>query len=538
MKSFKKILAVTLAVATLAPSFAFAEKKDYGSAKNVIMMIPDGMSIEALTTARWMTKDKKFVMDDMATGLVRTNNSNTPIADSAPAATAMAAGIKTESPFVGCYPTKAGMPGAAELEKDRAKQPIANVLEGAKRSGRSTGIVSTSNIQHATPADFSAHNPDRNNYEDLGEQQVYQDMEVVLGAGSTYLSKETRKDKEDLLAEIKNKGYDYVTSKKAMEDSKGDKIWGLFEDKSFPYEIDRDKVNKPSLAEMTDKALKVLSKNDKGFFLMVEGSEVDWAAHSNDPVALIHEIKAFDDAVKVAKDFADTHKDTVIVIAADHGTGGITFGHRNISHGYDKRPLNEFTDLILSAKISVTKAAEEVKEDKSNVKEVMAKDFGIKDLTEEEMNLIKTEKDVVSAMGRIISARSHIAWTTGGHVGGDIGLYSYSTSDKAERLIGTVHNYEIGRYLEDVLDLDLDKLTEELYQPIRKGFEDKGAKVNFVKKGENDYEAIVTKGEDKIVFPVSKNYAIKNGEKVELGGLTIYSTRAVYVPQKAFDLVK
>ena len=323
-----------------------------------------------------------------------------------------------------------------------------------------------------------------------------------------------------------------------MEDSKGDKIWGLFEDKSFPYEIDRDKVNKPSLAEMTDKALKVLSKNDKGFFLMVEGSEVDWAAHSNDPVALIHEIKAFDDAVKVAKDFADTHKDTVIVIAADHGTGGITFGHRNITKGYDKTPLNEFTDLILSAKISVTKAAEEVKEDKSNVKEVMAKHFGIKDLTEEEMNLIKTEKDIVSAIGRIISARSHITWTTGGHVGGDIGLYSYSTSDKAERLIGTVHNYEIGRYLEDVLDLDLDKLTEELYQPIRKGFEDKGAKVEFKKKGENDYEAIVTKSEDKIVFPVSKNYAIKNGEKVELGGLTIYSTRAVYVPQKAFDLVK
>lgn len=168
----------------------------------------------------------------------------------------------------------------------------------------------------------------------------------------------------------------------------------------------------------------------------------------------------------------------------------------------------------------------------------MAKDFGIKDLTEEEMNLIKSEKDIVSAMGRIISARSHIAWTTGGHVGGDIGLYSYSTAEKAERLIGTVHNYEIGRYMEDILDIDLDKLTEELYQPIRKGFEDKGAKVEFKKKGENDYEVMVTKGDDKIIFPVSKNYAIKNGEKVELDGLTIYSTRAVYVPQSAFDLVK
>ncbi|MCI5643432.1 MAG: alkaline phosphatase, partial [Peptoniphilus sp.] len=296
--------------------------------------------------------------------------------------------------------------------------------------------------------------------------------------------------------------------------------------------------NKPSLAEMTDKALEVLSKNDKGFFLMVEGSEIDWAAHSNDPVALVHEIKAFDDAVKVAKDFADTHKDTVIVIAADHGTGGITFGHRNITKGYDKAPLNEFTNLISSAKISVTKAAEEVKEDKSNVKEVMEKNFGIKDLNEEELNLVKNEKDIVSAIGRIISARSHIAWTTGGHVGGDVGLYSYSTAEGAERLIGTVHNYEIGKYIKDLLDVDLDKLTEELYQPIRKGFEDKGAKVEFKAKGTNDYEAIVTKGDDKIIFPVSKNYAIKNGEKVDLGGLTIYSTRSVYVPQKAFELLK
>ena len=538
MNKLKKALSISLALVTLAPSLVFAQEKDYGSAKNVIVMIPDGMSVEALTTARWMTKDKKFVMDDMATGLVRTNNANTPMADSAPAATAMATGIKSESPFVGCYPSKGGMPGFSNFDKERAKQPIANVLEGAKRSGRSTGIVSTSNIQHATPADFSAHNPDRNNYEDLGEQQVYQDMDLVLGAGSTYLSKETRKDKEDLISEIKTRGYDYVTTKEGLEGSKGNKLWGLFEDKSFPYEIDRDKTTKPSLAEMTDKALEVLSTNDKGFFLMVEGSEVDWAAHANDPVALIHEIKAFDDAVKVAKDFADEKGDTVILIAADHGTGGITFGHRNISKGYDKAPLDEFTKIISSAKISVTKAAEEVKEDKSNVGEVMEKHFGIKNLTEEELNLIKTEKDTGSAMGRVISARSHIAWTTGGHVGGDVGLYSYSTTKDAKRLIGTVHNYEIGRYVEDVLNIDLDKLTEELYQPIRRGFEEKGAKVEFKVKGPNDYEAIVTKGSDKIIFPVSKNYAIKNGEKVELGGLTIYSTRAVYVPQTAFDLVK
>lgn len=538
MKGFKKFLATALAVATLAPSFVFAEAKDYGSAKNVIMMIPDGMSIEAYTTARWMTKDKTFVMDEMSTGMVRTNNANTPIADSAPAGTAMATGIKSESPFVGVYPSKAGMPGAEPFDENKSKMPLASVLEGAKRSGRSTGIVSTSNIQHATPADFSAHNPDRNNYQDLGEQQVYQDMDVVLGAGSKHLEKATRDDKEDLIAEIKNLGYDYFTTPDAMKASTSDKIWGLFDEDAMSFEIDRDPAKEPSLAEMTKKALDVLSKNDKGFFLMVEGSEVDWAAHSNDPVGLVHDVKAFDDAVKVAKDFADEKGDTVIVIAADHGTGGITFGHRNISKGYDKAKLEEFTNIIGNAKISTTKAATLINEDKSNIAQVMKENFNISDLTEEELNFIKNEKETESAIGRVISARSHIDWTTGGHVGGDIGLYCYSTADGAKRLMGTIHNNEIGKYMEDILDIDLKALTEELYNPIRQGFEDKGAKVEFNVLGKNNYEAVVTKGDDKIVFPVSKNYAIKNGEKAELKGLTIYTGRATYVSKDAFDLVK
>lgn len=289
---------------------------------------------------------------------------------------------------------------------------------------------------------------------------------------------------------------------------------------------------------MTTKALDLLSKNDKGFFLMVEGSEIDWAGHANDPVAIVNEIKAFDDAVKIAKDFADSNEDTVLIIASDHGTGGITFGEREITKGYDKAPLNEFTDIISNAKITVAKASKQVKEDKSNIAEVMGTNFGIKDLTEAELNFIKNDKDTAQAMGRVISTRSHLGWTTGGHVGGDVALYCYSTAKDAKLLMGTVHNNEIGLYLADLLDVDLNKLTDELYSPIRKGFEAKGAKVEFNIIGENNYEVIVTKGEDKIVFPVSKNYAIKNGEKVELGGLTIFSTKSVYVPVKAFDLVK
>lgn len=538
MKKFKKIVASALVVATLAPSVVFAKEDTYGKAKNIILMIPDGMSVEALTTARWMTDEHKFVMDSMATGLVRTNNANTPIADSAPAGTSMATGIKTVSPFVGIYPSKAEMPGSEGFDKSKAMMPIANVLEGAERIGKATGIVSTSNIQHATPADFSAHHPDRNNYEDLGEQQVYQNMEVVLGGGSEYINGSKRADKEDLISEIKGLSYDYVTTADQLKNSKADKIWGMFADKSLAYDIDRNPAVEPSLAEMTDKALSVLSKDEDGFFLMVEGSEVDWAAHANDPVGIASEVKAFDKAVKVAKDFADKHGDTVIIIASDHGTGGITFGHRDITKGYDKAPLESFTHIIKNAKLTGQGVAAKLDKEKSNIAQVMQEAYGIKDLTAEEIKSIKEAKDVQFAVGTVVSNRSNIGWTTGGHVGGDVALYCYSTAQNAKKIGGTIHNKEIATYIEDLFDMNLNELTNKLYQPARAAFEAKGAKVEFKNITPGNSAIEVTKDNQKILLPISKNYAIVDGKKVEIGGLTIFNTKAVYVPQGAIDLIK
>lgn len=128
MKSIKKIGVITLALATLIPNLTFAAKKDYGSAKNVILMIPDGMSIESVTTARWMSEDFELVFDFMVTGLVKTNNSNTPIADSAPAGTVMATGVKTQSPYIATRPEKGGMPGTEEFDQNKKNYPLATVL--------------------------------------------------------------------------------------------------------------------------------------------------------------------------------------------------------------------------------------------------------------------------------------------------------------------------------------------------------------------------------------------------------------------------
>lgn len=539
MKKIKNLLiscSITLVLVSMA-TYANEKPKDYGSAKNVIIMIPDGMSIEALTTVRWMTDNYSFTFDSWATGLVKTNNSSTPIADSAPAGTAMATGIKTESPFIGTYPTKAIMPGTKNFDENLVKSPIATVLEGAYRTGRSTGIVSTSNVQHATPAAYTSHYPDRKNYQILGEQQVYQNMSVVLGAGSKYLRPEQRKDGEDLITEIKNLGYDYINDTATLKATTSNKIWGMFAEENMAYDIDRDPIKEPSLAEMTKKAIETLSKNKKGFFLMVEGSEIDWAAHANDPVGVVSDIKAFDNAVKVAKEFADKNGDTVIIVASDHGTGGITFSANTNEGRYDKTPLEEFTHIIKNAKFTGAKAAELIEKNEKDIESIIEKIYGFRINLEETQKILEA-KDKQKAIGQLVSSKSHIGWTTGGHVGGDVALYIYSTAKNTKKLMGTIHNSEIGEYTADLLDLDLDKLTKNLYVDAIPTFEKKGAKVEFVEKTPNNFELVITKGIQEIKVPMYKNYAIVNEKKIDLKGLTIFNGEKVYVPKSLIDMIE
>lgn len=529
----KKFFAA-LAAVVLSLGLAFAQ--NYGKAKNVILMIPDGMSVESLTMARWMEDDFSFVLDQMATGLVRTNNSNTPIADSAPAATAMATGIKSQSPYIATYPGVQGnMPGALPFDPAKANMPLATVLEAANRLGKSTGLISTSNIQHATPAGFSSHYPNRSAYEILGEQQVYQNMTVVLGAGSDFLN--NRKDGENLIEVLKKKGYDYVTTTDQMKASKANKLWGMFAGNSLAYDIDRDPAVEPSLAEMTEKALSILSKNKSGFFIMIEGSEVDWANHANDPVGCISDIRAFDKAVEVAKKFADSHADTVIIIAADHGTGGLTFGESGIASGYDKTPLEQFTRYIKNAKKTPGAAAKLLNDSRSNAADIMKSVYGITDLTKAELDSITSAKYPEDAMSDILAKRCHIGYTTTGHVGGDIALYCYTTG-KVKPLTGTVFNSDIGTYIASVIGADLDKLTKQLYNEAEGAAKKIGATMSIDLSNKENPVLLMSKKGKTFMFPVNKNIAIFNGLEKELDGLVVYNGEKFYIPQSAINLVK
>ena len=247
--------------------------------RNVIVMIPDGMGSTHATVGRWYKYAKTGVnrlsFDDLACGMVRTYWSTGLITDSAPAASAMATGYKTSYGYIGLRPARSAMPDLPELLKGDESTPVATVLEAARLQGRSTGLVVTCEFPHATPAGFSAHYVQRNAMELLAEQQVYLGMDVVLGGGRRYLDPAARKDKEDLVKVLRDRGYSYVTDRASLLATKPSKLWGAFAATGMERDLDRDPRVEPSLAEMTQKALEILDRNRKGFFLMVEGSQVE-----------------------------------------------------------------------------------------------------------------------------------------------------------------------------------------------------------------------------------------------------------------------
>ncbi len=513
--------------------------------KNVIVMVPDGMSDGAVSLSRWYKsydantkkadKTVTLAMDELVSGSVRTyweNFKGEPgaITDSAPAGTAMATGKKTHDKHVGVSPYD-------------TKRPYATTLEAAESLGKSTGIIATSNIQHATPAAFSSHYFDRSRYDIIGEQQVYQGIDVLLGSGSMYLTEPYRKDGENLIDELKSMGYEYVTTKSEMDSVKDGKLWGMFAPDAMAYDMDRKiktgtNADQPTLAGMTKKAIELLSKDEDGFFLLVEGSKVDWAAHANDPVGVISDVLAFDDAVKVALNFAKSRDDTMILYASDHGNGGITIGTTQTDSSYPSDPVTKFIEPLKKASITGEGIAAALNEERTNIKSVMSKFYGIDDLTDEEESAIKAA-DAASmnyTVGPIISKRANIGWTTTGHTGEDVTLYTYLPGN--QRITGTINNTDIAQAVANAWGVNLNNLTLEFYTDANKAFSDKGAKTEVDKTYPDNPELKVTKGDTVIIIPENKNYVIINGKKVISPSVNIQTNDIFYVNKEIIALIK
>lgn len=515
--------------------------------RNVIVLVGDGMGSAHTTLARWY-KGAPLSLDRMYVGGIRTYGADSLITDSAPAATAFACGHKAADKSIGIMPERATVPGVADPGPFRHK-PVASVLEGARLSGRAVGLVATSNIQHATPAAYSSHWPERGNFNEIARQQVYQNIDVVFGGGKRYLlpvqKGGTRKDNEDLLDVLRSKGHTVVTNREEMLGVSSAKVWGLFADDAMAYEFDRKRLwpAEPSLSEMTRKAIEVLSRNRKGFFLFVEGSKIDWASHANDPVGVVSDILAFDEAVGVALDFARQKGSTMVIAFSDHGNGGMSIGSEKSNRVYSHLQYEEVFAPLKKASLTGEGIEKVLKGDLSdeNVKNTIAEYLGIKDLTPDEIRQIQSAKPgrMIDVLGPVMSRRSYIGWTTKGHTGEDLFFYYYGIN----RPLMLMENSDIARMVAKGMGFDLARVDGRLFTAADEAFKAAGASVTVDKKDPGNMILVVEGAGKRAELPLSKNIMrIMAAGKTQytLEGITVLAPRTgtVYIPRQAVEIFK
>ncbi len=517
--------------------------------KNVIIMIPDGCSMSIETFAR-LYKGSDINLDKLHAGSVRTFSANSIITDSSAAATAFASGHKTTSGFLGVGPHEKDILPIYS-PKTSPYYPLPTILEGAKYNGKSTGLVVTSVINHATPGAFSAHLPSRHMSDDIMEQIVYQDIDVVFGGGGSNLLpagveyksaggdiwKGKRKDSENLISVLQERGYSFISSRDELINLNSDRVWGVFSKNHLAPDIDRDELNisQPSLAEMTGKAIEILSKNKKGFFMVVEGSQVDYAGHANDPVYMVTEFLAFDEAVGVAVEYAKKDGDTLVVIFPDHDTGGLSIGNNSeIGRRYDSTSLDALMNPFKNARITVQGLLElAYRDDNATIAEIKELFYTKWHLTLDDTQaaeILKYKKFTYPIANYLSNTFSIIGWTSAGHTGVDVPLWVYPIGNGTS-LRGNIDNTQIAIELAKIMNIDLTMMQEEL-------FVDAGSVFPDHKISNDDTGYVLETGETRL--PVNKDVVYKGGREFRTKGITVYAPNInkVFIPKEAVKIIQ
>ncbi|HKJ43867.1 MAG TPA: alkaline phosphatase [Sunxiuqinia sp.] len=283
--------------------------------KNIILMIGDGMGTAQIFAGLTANHGQLFLQNFKAVGFSRTQSADNYITDSAAGGTALSSGYKTYNHAIG-------------VDTDSIPHPT--ILEKAEDKGLSTGLVSTSAITHATPASFIAHQPSRNSYEAIAADFLKTDIDVFIGGGYKHFTQ--RKDGRNLVEELKNKGYRVLQNMDEIEHVKSGKLAGL----TAAEHNERTTERGDMLRKATHEALRLLSQNNKGFFLMVEGSQIDWGGHQNNTIYIAREMMDFDRSIGQALDFAANNGETLIIVTADHETGGMSIIDGDLKTGMVK----------------------------------------------------------------------------------------------------------------------------------------------------------------------------------------------------------
>jgi alkaline phosphatase len=519
--------------------------------KNVILLIPDGCSLATVSAARWyqwlLNPDLPALnIDPYLCGTVRTFSINAPIGDSAPTTSCYMTGELSRTGFVATYPPADSLNDLFTVDSTKAYQPLMTVLEAVRLLyGKSTGLVFTCEFPHATPADCASHDYSRSSYTNIGEQMVHNDLDVVFGGGTSYLTVDQR-------TFLQKGGYEVQTDDlSGLRSFQGRKIWSLFGSRDLPFDIDRDSTITPSLSEMTAKSLQILSKNKKGFFLMVEGSKVDWAAHANEPMAMMTDFLAFDRACKVALDFAKKDGNTAVIILPDHGNSGISIGTNRLP-GYDKLTKDQLfgswlhykrTEAGMSDLLNVSEHAD--------MKSLFSQYLQI-DLTENQVALLDSAKNYLkspiplaergrngslsAAVTKIMSTNSCFGFTTGGHTGEEVFVANYHP--KGDVLKGVRFGFEVNDYLCSLYKMEgmLPLLTAKYFAKHTAVFRGMDCLLKPSSTG-HAAELTVSSGNNKLTVRQNSNVVTLNGRDIPLSTVVVYvdKNQTFYLPASLVD---
>ena len=520
--------------------------------KNVILLIPDGTSLPVVSAARWYQRYNQHNMnglniDPYLCGTIFTYSSNAPIGDSAPTTSCYMTGYPSRAGYVAMYPPADSLNDIIPMNAYEPYQPMMTVLEAARiTQNKATGLVFTCEFPHATPADCAAHTYNRSKYEWIIPQMVHNKLDVVIGGGAGLL---TASDKQFLQDEGSGVFLNNIDS---FRNYKGNRMWALFANTDMAYDIDRDSLKEPSLAEMTQKAIEKLSQNKNGFFLMVEGSKVDWAAHANDVTALITDMLAFDKACGVALDFAKANGKTVVVVVPDHGNSGFSIGS-NKCPSYTTLTKDELFGAVSKFKTSAVALVDKLQNtdpadlrkvfnrltgialsDSDYVKILQSPDYKRTTLSDEERMKGSLLTKVVA---EILDRSTCFDFTTHGHTGEEVFLAVYDPT--RNRLTGHHTNIELNQYFRKTMGLkqSLESLTSDYFAKHTDVF----ANYSYTISAEDSVPSLKVMNKNNVLeIKPNTNIVKLNGKEIKLNSVVVFVDKnyTFYLPRSLKELLR
>ena len=520
---FKKMVPVLSLGACLLTPISHAE------VKNIILMIGDGMGPQQVGLLELYAREaphsiyngnstglSKFAESGLL-GLSLTNPDDAIVVDSACSATQLAIGFTAPSEVDGL---------------DSQGNPQETLLEKAKRLGKATGLISDTRLTHATPAAFAAHQPHRSLENEIAQEMLAVGPDVMLSGGLRHwipkeindkgqayqaLLKATdgkvrlkskRKDNIDLIAKAKADGYQIAFTKDQLsQSSDSGKVLGLFAYSGMLDGIEYSKSkndpqrSQPSLKEMTEKALNILSKDPDGFFLMIEGGQIDWAGHNNDTGTMLHELLKFDETIEYVYQWVKDRNDTLVVVTADHETGsfGFSYSAANLppakklpGSGFAKRDYKpnfnfggkELLDQLYQQKESfysmvsqfgkldkvekTPQALAKIINDNNEFSVTTAQAARVLEMTDNPYKVhnhkylsvdklpkiddfaafyVYGEEIKSNLIGRVLAEQQNVVWGTGTHTSTPVSVIAWGPDDITRPLANIGHHAKVGQYM-------------------------------------------------------------------------------------------